>query len=88
MATMDKMRNSIEVLKLNNGKINEAFLWTLDGKTYGEIVGSVAKHYGITMEQATDELTDDEAENILEYLQGGVRNGCSALFQKWKLSLR
>jgi hypothetical protein len=70
----------------NNGKINEAFLLTLDGKTYQEIVGSMAKHYGISIDQATDELIADEAENILEYLQGGVRKGCSALFQKWKLS--
>jgi hypothetical protein len=78
------MTNSI---KLNNGKINEAFLSTLDGKIYKEIVGSMAKHYGITIDQATDELIHDESENILEYLQGGIRSGCSALFQKWKLSL-
>jgi len=56
------MTNSI---KLNNGKINEAFLSTLDGKIYKEIVGSMAKHYGITIEQATDELIHDESENIL-----------------------
>lgn len=70
---------------MNNGKINEAFLLSLDGKTYQEIVGSMAKHYSITIDQATDELIDDEAENILEYLQGGVRKGASALFQKWQI---
>ena len=73
--------------QINNGKINELFLSTLDGKTYQEIVGSMANHYGITIDQATDELIDEDAENILEYLQGGVRRGCSALFQKFKLSL-
>ena len=72
--------------KINNGKINEAFLLSLDGKTYQEIVGSMAKHYGITIDQATDELIDEEAENILEYLQGGARSRCSVLLQKWQLS--
>jgi hypothetical protein len=74
--------------EINNGKINEAFLLTLDGKVYQEIVGSIAKHYGISIDQATDELIDKDAENVLEYLQGTYRTACSVLFQKWKLSLK
>jgi hypothetical protein len=69
----------------NNGKINEAFLWTLDGETYQAIVGSMAKHYGITIDQATDELIGDEAESILDYLQGDIRKACSAMLQMWKM---
>jgi hypothetical protein len=68
----------------NNGKINEAFLMTLDGKVYQEIIGSMARHYGISIDEATDELINEDAENILEYLQGAYRTACSVLFQKWK----
>ena len=72
---------------LNNGKINKLFLLTLDQRLYNEIVGSMANHYGISINEAADELFDEEAENILEYLQGNIRSACNVLFQKWKLSI-
>ena len=72
--------------EINNGKINEAFLYTLHGNVYQEIVGSMARHYGISIDEATDELIDDDAENILEYLQGTYRTACRVLFQKWKMA--
>ena len=55
---------------INQGKLNEMFLLTLTGNDYKTIVGSMAKHYGISIDEATDELIDQDAENILEYLTG------------------
>ena len=74
--------------QINNGKINEAFLMTLTESLYQQIVGSMAKHYGISIDSATEELIDSDSENILEYLTGEIRTATSVLFQKWKLSVK
>jgi hypothetical protein len=75
-------------ITINNGKINESFLLSLDGKTYQMVVGNMANHYGISIDEATDELINNEAENILEYLRDGIRSATSVLFQKWVLSVK
>jgi Mg/Co/Ni transporter MgtE len=62
--------------------INTQFLNKLDNQTKSDIVNSMAKHYGITMQEALDELQGDEAEHILDYLMEPVRSATSVLMQK------
>lgn len=61
---------------------NTAFLISLDNKTANAIVEHIAQNYGITTEQALDEVLAEGAEDILEYLQGAVRAATSVLLQK------
>lgn len=61
---------------------NTDFLVSLDNKTANAIVEHIAQNYGITIEQALDEVLAEDAEDILEYLQGSVRAATSVLLQK------
>ena len=61
---------------------NSAFLVSLDNRTANAIVEHIAKNYGITTDEVLDEVLSEEAENILDYLQGSMRAAASALMQK------
>ena len=67
---------------MTNSEINKNFLAVLNINTKTEILNAVATHYGITVNEAYDELVDDEAEHILDYLTGNVRSATSVLFQR------
>ena len=54
---------------LTNGQKNQIFLESIDSKIRLQILDSIAKHYGITRQSAFLEVTDEEAENLLEYLK-------------------
>lgn len=61
---------------------NEAFLNTIDSKTKNEILDSIAKHYGISSQEAYEEVIDDEAEHLLDYITGPMRAATSVLMQR------
>lgn len=61
---------------------NAAFLATTDAATHQSILDSIAQHYGITAEEALAEVTDPEAEHLLDYLTGSVRTATSVLMQR------
>jgi len=65
-----------------SGKINKAFLAAIDSKTKADVLGNIAKHYGISPEEAYDEVVDDDAEHLLDYVAGPMRAAVSVLFQK------
>ena len=65
-----------------NGQITKAFLESLDADTRNAILSSIAKHYEITNERALAEVTDDEAESLLDYLVEPVRSATSVLMQR------
>lgn len=67
---------------MNNGQINSKFLATTDSKTKSDVLSAIAKHYGITTQDAFDEVTGDEAEHLLEYLTGNVRAATSVLMKR------
>jgi len=72
--------------RLASGSLkNKTFLDKTDERTRNEILDSIAKHYGITKQQAYDEVTDADAEHLLEYLTGSVRSAVSVLMQKMGL---
>ena len=69
----------------NNGKVNKLFLCCIDEESRIQILNAVANQYGITRREAMDEVCHEEAENILEYLTGGVRSAAYVLFQRHAL---
>ena len=62
--------------------INTQFLAVLDPVTKSNIVANIARNYGISMQEALQELQDDEAEHILDYLQEPVRSATKVLMQR------
>ena len=65
-----------------NNKINMAFLKAIDADTREAIIQNVAQHYGISKDMALLELSDEEAEPLLDYLTGPVRTATSVLMQR------
>jgi len=70
-----------------NATTTKAFFAKTDAKTRNEILSSIASHYGITNEQAYAEVTDNEAESLLDYLTGSVRTAPHLLYKRHGLSI-
>ncbi len=65
---------------------NKAFLDSI-GDYDTLILTDIASHYGITINEAYEEVTHDEAENILEYMNGaGSRLVALTLWNNYILS--
>ena len=67
---------------MTNAEINKKFLATVDAKSKDMILASIAKHYGISPAEMYDELVDEDAENILDYMTGPERTAAHALYQR------
>jgi hypothetical protein len=65
-----------------NSAITQRFFTLIDAKTKNDIIASVAAHYGISQDEALEELIDEDAESLLDYLVGGVRSATSVLMQR------
>lgn len=65
-----------------NSAITQRFFTLIGPKTKNEIVSSVAEHYGISQDEALEELIDEDAESLLDYLVGSVRSATSVLMQR------
>lgn len=59
-----------------------AFLNKINAKTKTLILENIANHYGISINEAYDEVTDEEAEHLLDYVTGSERAATSVLMQK------
>jgi hypothetical protein len=62
--------------------IAQQFLAVINATTKAEILGNIAANYGITSEEAFAEVTDAEAEHLLDYVTGPARLATSALMQR------
>jgi len=62
--------------------LNAQFLAAIDGDTRAEILESIAAHYGITSEQAFAEVTDDQAEHLLDFMIEPLRSATSVIMQR------
>lgn len=58
------------------------FLAVIDAKTKAAILGNIANHYGITADEAYAEVTDPDAEHLLDYVTGPARQAASVLMQR------
>jgi len=68
--------------KMNNAQINAKFLAATDAATKAAVLANIAKHYGITSAEAYAEVTDEEAEHLLEYVTGPERAATSLLMKR------
>lgn len=64
------------------GNVNATFLAVVDARTKAAILDGIARHYGITAEEALAEVTDDEAEHLLDYQVEPQRSATSVLMQR------
>lgn len=71
---------------MKNNEITKSFFLLTDIKTKNSVLGSIAAHYGITREDAEAEVTDSEAESLLDYLTGSIRTATSLLMQRHRLA--
>lgn len=67
---------------MTNAEKTIAFLAKLDRPTKNEILGNIAKHYNISQAEAHEEVTDPEAEHLLDYVTGPQRAATSVLMQR------
>lgn len=69
------------------GNINEAFISNLDNRTFLKVMSNIANYYGITEDEVLNEVCDDEAENIMDYITGDIRPAVSLFFNQFKKTL-
>jgi len=67
---------------MTNAQSNAVFLNKIGKSASNEILDSIGRHYGISRNEAFEEVTDDEAEMILEYMTGVERLAASVLAQR------
>lgn len=67
----------------NGGTKTAAFLAKIDSKSKAMILENIAKNYGISAQAALAEVTDSEAENLLDYMTEPARSAASVLMQKY-----
>lgn len=63
-----------------------AFFRVTDAKTKAAILENIATHYGITSAEAEAEVTDTDAESLLDYITGPIRLATSVLMQRHGLA--
>ena len=66
---------------MKNGLINAEFLNATKVEIKNDILDNIALHYGITRAEAYDEVTNDEAEALLDYVTGPMRTAASVIMQ-------
>lgn len=71
---------------MTNAQKTAAFFAAIPAKTRDTILVNIANHYGITDVEAFEEVTDEGAENLLDYVTGAERAATSVLMQKYGLA--
>lgn len=69
---------------MTNSTFTIDFLNSTDLKIKNEILSNIANHYGITKEEAYEEVIDEEAESLMDYITGSIRPAISVLIQRFK----
>lgn len=67
---------------MTNAQRNSQFLNTTDEATRNAILANIAAHYGITSESAFEEVTDADAEHLLDYVTREERYATSLLMKR------
>ena len=63
--------------------VTSKFLSVISVKAKNLILDNIANHYGISREEAFEEVVDDEAEHLLDYVTGVERNATLVLMKKY-----
>lgn len=68
--------------EMKNNQITIAFFAEIDYPTKTLILQNIANHYNITTAEAHEEVTDPEAEHLLDYVTGPQRAATSLLMKR------
>ncbi len=68
---------------MSNAKVTIAFFKQIPEATKTAILENIAAHYGITEAEAYEEVTDEDAENLLDYVTGSERTATSLLMKRF-----
>ena len=71
---------------MSNAETTKTFFAKTDAATQADILKNIADHYGISSEEALAEVTDDEAESLLDYVTGPMRAATLALYYRHNLA--
>lgn len=71
---------------MTNAEITRKFFGLTDRRTTNKILDNIAAHYGITRMEAMNEVLDDEAESLLDYVTGSERAATSLLMKRHGLA--
>ena len=71
---------------MSNASTTVRFLQVVDCNTKAAILASIGKHYGITPADAFAEVTDHEAEHLLDYMTEPQRGATHLLMRRHGLS--
>lgn len=65
----------------NNGSNNATFLAAIGNEAKAVILDGIAKHYGISTQQAYEEVSNEYAEHLLAYMVEPHRTFASSLMK-------
>lgn len=66
---------------MTHAQTTARFFAATDAATKTEVLENIAKHYGITQQAALEEVTDSEAESLMDYVTGPTRSAVSVLMR-------
>lgn len=67
---------------MKNAITTAAFLNSVESATRKAILTNIGNHYGITADEAYQEVTDEDAEHLLDYVTGKERAATSLLMKR------
>jgi hypothetical protein len=71
---------------MTNATITKEFLSTTDAETQASVINAIAKHYGCSQDEAFAEITDKDAEHLLDYLTEPVRSAIHLIMKRHGLA--
>lgn len=72
---------------MRNADITRKFFTLTDAATKAAVLQNIAGHYQISTAEALAEVTDPDAECLLDYITGPARAGALALYRRHGLPL-
>jgi len=69
---------------MSHGSNTADFLEKIPVEAKNEILDNIANHYGIKRDAALVEVTDPEAEHLLDYVTGPTRGGVDILMTLYR----
>jgi hypothetical protein len=71
---------------MTNHEITQRFFNATDAASKRSILSNIAKHYSITSQEAEKEVTDPNAEHLLDYVTGSLCAAVHVIMQRHGLA--
>lgn len=70
---------------MTNSGMNKEFLDSIDFEFAVQILNNISSHYGISLEEALEEVTSEGAKHLLDYITGSLREVVQSFVGCWGL---